>query len=170
MNLAELASANGLHRVGARPRLWSYLAETWYRRDFFFTMASYRMRSSLETNRLGVFWLILRPILDAVIYGTIFGLLQGDNRPPDYAVYVVTGVFLFQFFTKCLNSGSRSITKNRALVQSLAFPRITLALSEVCEQFLSLLPSLALLLVFLPVMGHYPNPQWLFLIPLLVLY
>ena len=171
MDLAELAQANGLRRVGARPPLGKYLAETWRRRDFIYTMAKFRLRASLESGRLGVVWLLVRPCLDAAIYGAIFGVLQGPSIGPDYVARVTIGVFLFQFFTKSLSDGSKSITGNRALVQSLAFPRLTLPLAKVVEQGLSTLPSIALLVVvILPVQGHLPSVTWLLIIPLFVLY
>ena len=83
---------------------------------------------------------------------------------------MVIGVFLFQFFSKSLSDGAKSITGNQSLVQSLAFPRLTLPLAEVIEQFLSLLPSLGLLVVVLPFMGHWPSWEWLLMIPLLALF
>lgn len=170
MSLAELAAQHGLHRVGARPPLWSYLRQTWARRQFVVTMAEFRLRASMEANRLGIVWLVIRPLLNAVIYGTIFGVLQQDNRAPDYAARVMVGVFLWHFFAICLTDGAKSITGNQSLVQSLAFPRMTLPLAEVIEQFLALLPALAMLAVLLPLMGDPPTWNWLLMIPLLGLY
>ncbi len=169
MSLAELAAQHGLHRVGARPRFWSYLKQTWARRDFIVTMAEYRLRATVEENRLGALWLVLQPLLNAAIYGTIFGLLQ-TNRGEDYAPRVVIGVFLFQFFSQSLSRGAKSITGNQSLVQSLAFPRLTLPLAEVIQHLLALLPSLGLLVIILPVLGHWPTWSWLALLPLLVLF
>ena len=170
MSLADLAAEQGLHRVGARPNFWRYLGEAWGRRDFVWAMARFRLRADLEGNRLGVVWLILQPMLNALIYGVIFYYLIGSNRPSDYAAHVVIGVFLFQFFSKSLSNGAKSITGNQALVQSLAFPRITLPVGEVIEQLLSLLPSMGLLVVVLPFLGHWPKWEWLLLIPLLALF
>jgi teichoic acid transport system permease protein len=170
MSLADLAAAHGLHRVGAREPFWAYLGQTWQRRDFIYEMAKARLQATVERNRLGPAWLVLQPAFNAAIYGVIFGFLQQGNRPPDYAAYVVIGVFLFQFFSKCFNEGSKSITGNQGLVQSLAFPRLTLPIAEVVEQFMALMPSMALLVIILPIMGHPPTWQWLLMIPLLLLF
>lgn len=170
MSLAEMAAEHGLHRVGARPPLFNYLRQTWNRRDFVFALAAYRLRSDLEENRLGIVWLVLRPILNAAVYGLIFGLLQGASRGADYPAVVVTGVFLFEYFSASLSRGAKSITGNRALVQSLAFPRLTLPLAEVIEGFLSLLPSLVILAVLLPLLGHWPHWHWLLMVPLLAIF
>ncbi|MEZ5089050.1 MAG: ABC transporter permease [Micropruina sp.] len=170
MSQAEYAAQHGLHRVGARPKLWHYLRQAWERRDFTIAMARFRIQASQEGNRLGMLWLVLQPALNALIYGLIFGLLQGDRRPPDFPAYVVIGVFLFEFFSKSLNNGAKSITGNRGLVQSLAFPRLTLPVAVVLQNFMQLLPMLGVMAAGLIVMGHFPSWQWLLMIPLIALY
>lgn len=170
MSLAELAAENGLHRVGARPRFFSYIAETWSRRQFALTLARYRMRSSVEANRLGLVWILLRPSLNALVYGAIFGILQAGRRPPDYAAYVVVGVFFFQFFSGSLQSGAKSITGNRALVQSLAFPRLTLPLAIVLQELLQFLVTMVVMLPVVVLFGHMPDLDWFLLIPLIFLF
>jgi len=170
MSQADLAAEHGLKRVGARPRFWRYLAEAWRRREFVVALAQYRLRAGLEGNRLGALWLVLQPALNALIYGTIFFFLQRGTDPLQFAANVVIGVFLFQFFSRSMTQGAKSITGNQSLVQSLAFPRITLPIAEVIEEFISLMPSIALLFVVLPFLGHWPTWSWLLMIPLLALF
>ncbi|MFT4108577.1 ABC transporter permease [Propionicimonas sp.] len=170
MSLAELAAEHGLKRVGARPPFWRYVADAWHRRDFVVALAMYRLRAGLEGNRLGVLWLVLQPTLNALIYGTIFYVIQRGTDPIQFAAHVVIGVFLFQFFQRSMTQGAKSITGNQSLVQSLAFPRITLPIAEVVEEFLSLMPSIAVLFVILPFLGHWPAVEWLLIIPLLALF
>ena len=170
MSLAELAAQNGLHRVGGRPKLGAYLKQTWERRDFAYEMARSRIQAADEGNRLGMLWMVLRPTLNALIYGLIFGILQGSSRPPDYPAFVVIGVFLFEFFSQSMTKGARSITGNRALVQSLAFPRITLPIAVVIQQFIALVPMLLVMFVALIVLGDLPTWHWFEMVPLLVLF
>lgn len=171
MSLTEMADRYGLHRVGARPGLLAYLKQTWERRDFITTMAAFRMAETNQENRLGAVWLVLRPTLNAVIYGLIFGVIQGAaNRGSDYPAYVVIGVFLFEFFSACFQQGARAITGNRSLVQSLAFPRISLPLAVVVEQFYTLMLSMVVMFGILMVMGHFPTWSWLLMVPLVALF
>ncbi|RCK71323.1 ABC transporter permease [Desertihabitans brevis] len=170
MTVAQDELQPDLHRVGARPPLWSYLREAWHRRDFAYAMARYKVQASNERNRLGMLWIVLQPMLNAAIYGTIFGILQGDNAPEDFVPFVVIGVFLFSFFTGCMTSGAKSITGNASLVQSLSFPRVTLPISIVLQQLLNLVPTLGVMVVLLLVLGHFPRVEWLLMLPLLVLY
>jgi len=171
MSLSELAGQHGLHRVGARAALLPYLRETWERRDFITTMARYRMAVQNQENRLGAFWLVLKPALNALVYGTIFGVIQqSSTRPAGYPAYVVIGVFLFEFFSACFAQGAKAITGNRALVQSLSFPRIALPLAVVVEQFYTLLLSMIVMFGLLIMFGHFPKWQWLLMAPLVVIY
>ncbi|MBN9020557.1 MAG: LUD domain-containing protein, partial [Rhizobiales bacterium] len=80
------------------------------------------------------------------------------------------GVFLFDFFSACFQQGARAITGNRALVQSLSFPRISLPLAVVVEQFYTLLLSLIVMFGILIVLGHLPDWRWLLMVPLVGLY
>jgi teichoic acid transport system permease protein len=170
MNLTEFARQNGLRRVGARPDIRSYLEQVWDRRDFIFTMASSRIAMQNQRNRLGAIWLVLKPTLNALVYGLIFGVIQGGNRPPDYIAYVVIGVFLFEFFTGCFSMGAKAITSNGPLVQSLSFPRISLPLAVVAEAFYGLMLSTVVMFVIIMLTGHLPTWRWLLMIPLIALF
>lgn len=169
MTAAEYAEQQGLNRVGARPSLRSYLMQAWQRRDFAFELARSRLQASNQRNRLGMLWVVIKPTMNALMYGAIFGLLQ-TNRPHDFPVYVVIGVFLFEFFTGSVNSGAKSITGNASLVQSLSFPRITLPIAAVIEQFLTLIPMLGVMFIYCMILGTPPKWSWLMVVPLLILF
>ncbi|WP_040162921.1 ABC transporter permease [Microbacterium gorillae] len=164
---ASYASAN-LTEVGQRPPLGRYLAEAWRRRSFGFELARYKLASSLLQNRLGVLWLILRPLSMVLIYGAIFHfVLSGPARPASFVPFLIVGVFTFEFFTGCFGAGSKAITGNAKLVQSLGFPRILLPVSVVVEQAMRMIPVVALLGILMLVFGEPISWSWLLLIPIL---
>ncbi|MBV1780771.1 ABC transporter permease [Paeniglutamicibacter sp. ABSL32-1] len=170
MTAAEYAAQYGLNRVGARPDLVSYLKHAWARRDFAFELARSKLQASNQRNRLGMLWVVIQPTMNALMYGFIFGILQGGNKPLDFPAHVVIGVFLFEFFAGSANSGAKSITGNAALVQSLAFPRITLPIAAVIQQFLTLVPMLGVMFIYCMILGTTPKWSWLMVVPLLVLF
>ncbi|MGL3806084.1 ABC transporter permease [Paeniglutamicibacter sp. R2-26] len=170
MTAAEFAEQHNLHRVGARPSLGSYLKQAWARRDFAYELARSRIQATNQQNRLGMLWVVLRPTLNALMYGAIFGILQGGNKPADFPVFVVIGVFLFEFFADSMGQGAKSITGNASLVQSLAFPRITLPIATVLQQFLTLMPMLGVMFIYCMILGTTPKWSWFMLLPLLVIF
>lgn len=166
MTVAEEAEKYGLHRVGARPSLVEYLKQTWSRREFIYELAKARVQAQNERNRLGMVWVVLKPTFNALMYGFIFGILQGGRKAEDFPVFVVIGVFLFEFFTTSMNGGAKSITGNTALVQSLAFPRLSLPVAQVTQNFLTLIPMLVIMFVYSMILGTSPKWTWIMVIPL----
>ena len=135
------APVQGLFEVGRRPPFGAYLREAWRRRTFAFTLAGYRLIGGLLRNRLGILWIVLKPVLTAAIYGTIFGfVLSSSAKPADFVPYILTGVFVFEFFTGSFGGGAKAVTGNAKLVQSLGFPRILLPFSVVAEQAMRMIP------------------------------
>ncbi len=160
---------NGLFQVGQRPPLGAYLAEAWRRRAFGFQLASYRLMSDLMQNRLGVLWLVLKPLSMVLVYGTIFHfVLSGPSRPDSFLPFLIIGVFVFEFFTGCFGAGSKAITANSKLVQSLGFPRILLPVSVVLEQAMKMVPIVVLLYILMLVLGEPLSWTWLLVIPILL--
>jgi teichoic acid transport system permease protein len=170
MSLAEYAAREGLHKVGGRPRLGTYLRDVWKRRRFIYSLARFRIEAENGQNRLGMGWVILRPLLNAAIYGTIFGILLGSRaRPDQFILFLVIGVFVFEYFSSCFTSGAKSITKNANLVQSLAFPRMSLPLALVTQRLLQFVPMIVIMIVLVMAMGTMPQWEWLMLVPLVAL-
>ena len=166
MSIAEYAAAHGLKRVGAREPFFRYLKHAWSRRDFAYTMAQFTNQASMAGNRLGRWWLVLQPAIQAGVYGLIFGVLLGNSRPHNFIPYLFTGVFLFAFMQSAFQAGASSITSNFGLVRSLSFPRILLPANSTIQQVFALLPQLGLLLVTLLLTGQPVTFGWLLLIPI----
>ena len=169
MSLADYARQHGLKRVGARPEFLEYLAQAWSRRDFAFTLSLFANQAANARNRLGRWWVLLLPTIQAMVYGLIFGVIMGSNRPDNFIPFLFTGVFLFSYFAGSFQSGASSVTGNVGLVRSLSFPRVLLPISAVMRQFFNLLPQLGLLLVALLLFQQQITWGWLALIPILFL-
>ena len=166
MSLADYAREHGLKRVGARPALLEYLAEAWKRRDFAMTMARFNSEAANAKNRLGRWWTVLLPTIQALVYGLIFGVLMGSSRPDNYIPFLFTGVFLFSFMSGAFGAGAGSVTGNLGLVRSLSFPRMLLPVQATIQQVFNLLPQMVLLLLTWVVFAQPITVKWLLLIPI----
>lgn len=171
MSLAEYAAREGLHKVGGRPPIFAYLVDVWRRRAFIYSLARFRIEADNGRNRLGLGWVVLKPLINAAVYGTIFGILLGSRaRPDQFILFLVIGVFFFEYFSSCFTSGAKSITKNANLVQSLSFPRMSLPLALVTQRLLEFAPMLVIMLGLVLGFGNAPMWDWLLLIPLVALF
>jgi teichoic acid transport system permease protein len=100
-----------------------------------------------------------------LVYGLIFGVLMGRDRPDNYMPFLFTGVFLFSFMSGSFGAGAGSVTGNLGLVRSLSFPRMLLPLQATIQQIFSLLPQLVLLLLTWILFAQPITWAWLLLIP-----
>lgn len=168
LDASMMPAMAGMSPIGERPPLGVYIVEAWRRRRFAFTLAGYRLVAGLLPNRLGVLWIVLKPLSLAIIYGTIFHfVLTGPARPANFIQFLIVGVFVFEFFTGCFGAGAKSVTSNSKLVQSLGFPRILLPVSVVAEQAMRIVPVMVLLGVLLVVFGEPISWSWLLIFPIL---
>lgn len=170
MSLADQAARNGLVRVGARPPLKHYLAEVWQRRQFIFSLAKFRIESENQRNSLGMGWVVLKPLINALVYGLIFGYLLKGSRPENFVAFLIIGVFMFEFFASAFSQGAKSITSNNALVQSLNFPRMALPLATVTQQLLKFIPTMIIMMLIVMATGQKPMLSWLLMIPLIAIF
>ncbi|GHG57412.1 transport permease protein [Flavimobilis marinus] len=174
--LAESARAArelGLHQMGVRPTLRTYIVETWRRRQFVHSLAISKAYAENQNNYLGQLWAVLNPALNAIVYVIIFGfILKADRGLENTVAFIVVGTFIYRFFSDSVTAGAKSITGNLNLVRSLHFPRAVLPLSAVLSLLASLLPALAVMLAFIVASGYFPNSEpvpitarWLLLVP-----
>lgn len=166
-----IAREAGLDRVGARAPFGAYFKQMWRRRGFAISLAKYRVQASMSDNRLGLAWIVLSPLLNAALYGTIFGVIMDRSTRPDepFIPFLIIGVFIFQFFSKSFSAGAKSITGNASLVRSLNFPRMLLPVSEIIRQVIELIPMLVVMFAIVLILGVPPTWSWFMVIPIMIL-
>ncbi|MBA0052283.1 ABC transporter permease [Streptomyces sp. AJS327] len=169
---AELAAKYGLSVSGARPSLPQYVRQLWERRFFILAFSRAKLTAQYSKAKLGQLWQVATPLLNALVFFFIFGLLlggRGGMKNDEYIPFLVTGVFLFTFTQQSVMSGVRAISGNLGLVRALHFPRASLPISFALQQLQQLLYSMIVLLVVLLGFGHFPTWAWLLIVPTLAL-
>lgn len=157
---AAKAAEYGLVQFGGRPPLGAYIKELWNRRHFAFELAKSRFRAQNEANRLGMGWVVLNPLIQACVYGLIFGvLLSGTTgtKPENYIAFLVIGVFSFSFFSGCFTDGAKSIVSNRGLVRTLHFPRAVLPIATVLQKLMELVAMVLVMAIIVCFTGELPE-------------
>lgn len=162
----------GLQRVGARPGFVDYAIQVWNYREFVFYDAKSRVQSGNRRDRLGSIWLILNPVLNGLTYFLIFGLLLGTGGGiENFIGYLVIGIFLFQYSSRAITNGARSIQQNRAVIQAFSFPRATLPIAVNLRELLANIPVFIVMVLIVLVIPPTEEITWLglLIIPALLL-
>jgi teichoic acid transport system permease protein len=169
---AELAAKYGLSVSGARPGLAEYIRQLWGRRHFILAFSQAKLTAQYSQAKLGQLWQVATPLLNALVYYLIFGLILGTREGIPNEVFVpflVTGVFVFTFTQSSVMAGVRAISGNLGLVRALHFPRAALPISFALQQLQQLLFSMLVLFLIAIGFGSYPKLSWLLIIPALAM-
>ncbi|MFD3436612.1 ABC transporter permease [Streptomyces sp. NPDC058685] len=169
---AELAAKYGLSVSGARPGLAEYIRQLWGRRHFILAFSQAKLTAQYSQAKLGQLWQVVTPLLNALVYYLIFGIILGTREGISNEVFIpflVTGVFVFTFTQSSVMAGVRAISGNLGLVRALHFPRASLPVSFALQQLQQLLFSMIVLFIIAIGFGSYPSLSWLLIVPALAL-
>lgn len=162
----------GLSKLNVRPGLPRYMRQIWARRYFIVTDARFRAFRTVKSYRLWRFWLVAQPLLDAAMYGLIFGLLLKTSRGIDnFLGFLVLGVTFFSLLTSLVNGGQSLLQTSKNLMQAFAFPRAALVLSQSLRYMIDSLPALIIGVVFALVAQYREPLSWkvILVVPLALL-
>ncbi|MDJ1370934.1 ABC transporter permease [Gulosibacter molinativorax] len=160
-----------LRTVSGRPPLGRYIKQLVDRRHFIWWDSKSRVSTANVEDRLGSFWLILRPLLDAMFYWLIFGLLLNMSRGmSNYIAFVIIGVFMFQSTSSAINAGTKVISSNKSMIRAFQFPRAALPLAVLVREFLQRIPAIFVMIAIIMVIPPHelPTTAWL-LFPVILL-
>ncbi len=146
-------------------RILSYTGELWARREFAIYLGFGSFSAKNATTALGLVWWVLNPLLLGGVYFLIFGLIFG-NRTSDFLVYLMAGMFVFQFSAQALTGGAHSIIQNAKLLENIRFPRLILPISKIVESAIGFVASLGVLVIIALIAGEpvLNGPLWILLL------
>ena len=141
-------SMDGMRKLNVRPPFDLYLRQLWERRNFIVTDARFRAFRTAKSYNLWRFWLVAQPLLDAAMYGLIFGFLLKTSRGVDnFLGFLLIGVTFFNFLTSMVNGGQSLIQTSRNLIQAFSFPKASLVFSQSLRYMIDSIPALLIALV-----------------------
>ena len=161
------ATAEQHHTPARRPtvvieptRGWSALNlhELWTYRDLLMILAGRDIKLRYKQTGLGVTWVILQPLVAALIFSLMFGRfakLPSDGHP--YIVFVFSGVVVWNYFAAVLQRAGNSLITDQRLITKVYFPRLTIPLASTFSALIDLLVALGVLSVFMIFYGIAPT-------------
>ncbi len=156
------------HRVGLPP-LGKYLDELWRRREFALELSRTTLRAQHFKTALGQIWLVINPLMLAVVYFILVSILRGGTRGAAFFAHLIACLFAFQLVQHSVTKGARSVVKGGRLILNTAFPRTLLPLSSVLTAFIQFLPTFAVYGVVHVIAGLPVGPHLLWAIPIIAL-
>ena len=145
-------------------------------RGLLYQLALRDIKIRYKQAAMGFGWAIFLPaviVLAGLMVRIAMAHLSGSELQTESIAWMAVKAVPWAFFMGAINFSVASLTGNLTLVTKIYFPREVLPLSSVIAQsWDSTIGALAVAL-FLPFLGVWPNPMWvwlLVLVPLLVLF
>jgi teichoic acid transport system permease protein len=135
------------HRVGLPP-IGPYVRELWRRREFAYELSRTKLQSQHFDTAFGKLWLVLNPMLLALVYFILVDILRRGHSPPGFFAHLVAGIFAYYFVSGAVREGAKSVVSGGRLVLNTAFPRTLLPLSTVVTSFKRFVPTFV---IYIPI-------------------
>lgn len=123
--------------------LWQYRRLIWR-----ITIDDLKVR--YNNTALGFIWSLLNPILTMLVLYVIF--FNFRHLEQNYALYLLTGIVSYRFFTQGTNTAMSSIKSKSSLISSYAIPRkifvMTQILSSLISYFLEFIILVPMVMIF----------------------
>ena len=132
-----------------------------FRRRYLLRMLVRREISArYQGSVLGLLWSYINPLSQLFIYWFVMGKIVGRGTEM-FAIHVFCGLIVVQFFVETFNAGTRSIVRNKALVQKMAMPREMFPVASMLVSLYHMGPQLVILTVICLFAGWTPDPVYL---------
>ncbi|SDL86667.1 teichoic acid transport system permease protein [Corynebacterium mycetoides] len=162
----------GLRTVRQNLGFGSYMRELVRRDDFIKADARAKAFRTTRNYNWWRFWLVASPVLEALLYGAIFGLLLRTNRGVDNFVgFVIIGMTVFSTISRMLMGGIGLLEANKSMIQTFAFPRAAIVLSNSLRYIYDTFPAMVVAIVAALAFQIPFVPSWslLLVVPLYLL-
>lgn len=129
---------------------------------YFFLLRNVVIR--YKQTILGVFWVVIPPVVSMVLYTLIFGELA--NIPSEdipYPLFSFSALVIWFFFSSGLGRVTSSLTENAAMITKVYFPRIILPLVSLLSGLIDFTLSFIILIFMMIGWGYAPTANIVFL-------
>lgn len=117
-------------------------------RDLFRLLFIREIRVRYQQTVLGLAWVILQPLIPAVVFAVVFGTFA--RLPSDgssYLLFALSGMVIYVLFATAASRAGTAFLRDSALVTKVYFPRSLLPLASGASATVDFLVALAVLAV-----------------------
>ena len=145
------------------------LIQIWERRDLLNRLVKREIRARYKDSVLGIVWSLVRPLVSLLIYYLVIGKVLGAERGiTDFAIYVFTGLTVWQLVSECLASTTGSVVGNSGIIKKIQLPREIFPLAAIGASLFNFLMQFVILIIA-AIVAAVGNGHQLFTLRLLYL-
>lgn len=147
-------------RVSVRQRL----RDIWGYRELLVGLVRKELKVKYKNSILGFVWSMLNPALYLVVFYIVFQLVLKAGIP-NFAIFLLSGLLVWNLFSTGLASATGAIVGNSAIVKKVSFPREILCMAAVGASLVHFVLQAAVMVGALVLFQYTPSPGYLLLVP-----
>jgi ABC-2 type transport system permease protein len=135
------------------------LLEVFRRRYLLRLLVRREISARYQGSFLGLLWSYVNPLTQFCIYYFVMGVLFSLHQDVEnFAIHMFCGITIVHFFNETFNAGTRSIVRNKAMVQKMAMPREMFPVASMLVSAYHIVPQLVILVIVCVWSGWTPEP------------
>ncbi len=142
-----------------RPGPVQRVRNIWHYRELLANLTRLELKVKYKNSVLGFVWSLLNPAMYLAVFGVVFGVFLPNNIP-QFAIFLLAGLLVWNFFSAALTAGAGSIVGNASLVTKVWFPREILPLASIGAAGVHLMLQSVVLLGALAVFQRVPSAEF----------
>lgn len=136
-------------------------------RDLLWQLIARNIKTRYKRSVLGIIWTMIHPIMMMIVLTLAFSHVW-QVKLPDFSVYVLSGLLLWNFFSQTTNSAMSELLWGGSLLNKIYVPRGIFAATALGTGLVNLVLSLPALLIIMLIDG-VPLRMSLFFLPVSIL-
>jgi ABC-2 type transport system permease protein len=138
-------------------------------RELIWALALKELKIRYKRSVLGFMWALLNPALLMLVLTLVFSTIMRFPIP-DYAIFLLSVLLPWTFFSQSLSYAVESIVSNGDLIKKVSLPKLVFPVAALVSNLINLFLSLIPLALLVLAMRHPFYITWLYLpVPLLAL-
>jgi ABC-type polysaccharide/polyol phosphate export permease len=123
---------------------------------------------------LGIFWSVIHPLTQFVLYYFIFAVVFKIRLGPEYggtnfALWLIAGLLPWMFFSETVTKGASAVVEQSNLIKKMVFPSEIFPIVSLMAAMVSHLIGTAILIFFLLLSGYGLSSQILLVFPYMLI-
>lgn len=134
------------------------LVEVFRRRYLLKLLVQREVAARYQGSFFGLMWSYINPLSQFCIYYFIVGqVFNLHDDIENFPLHIFAAIIIVHFFAETLNAGTRSIVRNRAIVQKMAIPREMFPVATMLVSFYHVIPQLVIMMIACLFSGWRPD-------------
>jgi len=137
-------------------------------KSLIWVFAWQEIKTQYAQTYFGIAWVVLRPLIILSVFTVLFNYLLNIQTASPYFLFAFSGMIAWNFFQNIAMHASGAIMQRQNLIRKMYFPKMILPLSKVLVSGVEVLVSVAIILVMMGFVRHFPTIK-IFALPFFLL-